>query len=166
MKNKKKIIYFTPAIIVTIIIFGLSSRSIEVSNSQSGLITDSVFSLFGAQGEVATGGSFKGIGLDVINQYVRALAHVIEFGGLGLMIILGCFFNQFTQKQYIKLTLTWGILTAFTDETIQFFVPGRTADLLDIMKDITGIVLSLLTAYIIHQIYKHLVIKQRQTRAL
>ena len=153
MKSKTKILYFIPAIIVTIIIFGLSTRSIEASNAQSGLVTESVFSIFGAEGGVATGGSFKGIGLDIINQYVRALAHVLEFGGLGLMIILGCFLNGFTKKQYIKLTLIWGSLTAFTDETIQFFTPGRTADFLDIAKDLTGILSALLVAYIIHQIY-------------
>lgn len=153
MKNKKAILYFIPAIIVTIIIFGLSTRSIEASNAQSGLVTESVFSIFGAQGGVATGGSFRGIGLDIINQYVRALAHVLEFGGLGLMIILGCYLNGFSKKQYIRLTLIWGALTAFTDETIQFFTAGRTADILDIAKDLTGIISALLVAYVIHLIY-------------
>lgn len=160
MKNKKLLLYFIPAMLITIIIFGLSTRSIEASNAQSGLVTESVFSIFGAKGGVATGGSFKGIGLDIINQYVRALAHVLEFGGLGLMIILGCFLNKFTKKQYIKLTLTWGLITAFADETIQFFTPGRTADMLDIAKDITGIILALLVAYVIHLIYV------RKTRAV
>ncbi len=160
MKSKKAIIYFLPAIIVTIIIFALSSRSIEASNAQSGLITESVFSLLGAEGGVATGGSFKGIGLDIINQYIRALAHVIEFGGLGLMIILGCFLNKLAKEQYIKLTLTWGLVTAFADETIQFFTPGRTADILDITKDIIGILLALLVAHIIY------LISQRQVKTL
>ncbi len=163
MKNKKLIICFIPAILVTMIIFGLSSRSIEVSNAQSGQITESVFSILGAEGGVATGGNFKGIGLDIINQYVRALAHVIEFGGLGLMIILGCFLNKFTRKQYIKLTLIWGALAAFTDETIQFFTPGRTADMLDVTKDLIGIILALLLAQIIHSIY---VDRTKATRVL
>lgn len=153
MTKKKRILYFLPAIIVTLIIFALSTRSIEASNAQSGQITESIFGIFGAQGGVQTGGSFKGIGLDIINQYVRALAHVIEFGGLGLMIVLGCFLSGFTKKQYIRLTLIWGSLTAFTDETIQYFTPGRTADLLDIAKDLTGITLALLVAYILHLVY-------------
>ena len=153
MKNKKLIAYFIPAIIVTIIIFALSTRSIEASNAQSGLVTESVFSIFGAKGKVATGGSFKGIGLDIINQYVRALAHVLEFGGLGLMIILGCFLNGFSKKHYIRLTLGWGLITAFVDETIQFFTPGRTADIFDIAKDLTGIISALLVAYLIQAVY-------------
>lgn len=154
MKNSKKWLYFSPAIVVTIIIFALSSRSIEVSNVQSAVVTDSVFGLLGAKGSMSTGGDFKGIGLDIINQYVRALAHVIEFGGLGLMIILGCFLNGFTQKQYIKLTLAWGSLTAILDETIQFLTPGRTCDILDMTKDIIGILLAIAFVHIIQLIYK------------
>lgn len=153
MQKKKRKLYFLPAIIVTLIIFALSTRSIDASNAQSGQITESIFSIFGAQGGVSTGGSFRGIGLDIINQYIRALAHVIEFGGLGLMIILGSYLSGLTKDQYIKLTLTWGTLAAFTDETIQYFTPGRTADLLDIAKDLTGIISALMVAYIIHRIY-------------
>lgn len=151
--NKKVILNFVPAIIVTLIIFGLSTRSIDASNAQSAVVTDSFFGLFGAEGSFSTGGTFQGIGLDIINQYIRALAHVMEFGGLGLMIMLGCFLSKFPKKYYIRLTLIWGTLTAFTDETIQHFSPGRTCDIVDIGKDLTGIILSLIVVYIIHLIY-------------
>lgn len=153
MKNKKIVLYFLPAIMVTLIIFALSSRDIETSNAQSGQVTEKVFSLFGNSDEVSSEGSFKGVGLDVLNLYIRALAHVIEFGGLGLMIILGCFLSKFTQERYVKLTLIWGGLAALVDETIQFFTPGRTCDILDITKDIIGILLSLVFAYIVKSIY-------------
>lgn len=153
MKNKHKILYFLPAIIVTLIIFALSSRDIDTSNAQSGQVTEAVVSLFGSSSGYGSSEGVGGIDFGLLNLYIRALAHVIEFGGLGLMILLGCFLNKLTLKQYIKITLTWGIATALVDETIQYFTPGRTCDLLDITKDIIGILLSLVFAYVVQILY-------------
>lgn len=157
---KKQFLYFIPAILVTLIIFGLSSRDITVSNEQSGQVTERVMGLFGniENSDIENGSlqTFNGVGLDIINLYIRSLAHVLEFGGLGLMIILGCLCCGFTQKHYIKLTLLWGLSTAFLDEGIQYFTPGRTADMLDISKDIIGILLAIAFAFAIHFIYERI----------
>ena len=159
IKNKNKVLYFLPAIIVTLIIFALSSRDIDASNSQSGQITEVVFNIFGSSDEAGATGGFSGIDFGILNLYVRALAHVIEFGGLGLMIILGCFLNKLSSDKYLKITLIWGAAAALLDETIQYFTPGRTCDILDITKDMIGILLSLAFVYGIQLLYKKQVIK-------
>lgn len=160
MKNKKLILYFLPAVVVTLIIFYLSSRSIEASNAQSGAVTETVISFFGQVEVMNTDGAlssmrFNGTGLDYINLYIRALAHICAFGGLGLMIALGACLCGFSDKKRIKLTLSWGIIVAILDELLQAFIPGRTCSILDVGKDVIGILLSLLAVYILQVIWKN-----------
>lgn len=158
MKGKRFILYFLPALLVTLAIFYLSTRGIEASNAQSGEVTEKVISLFGKIEVIDDTGtlssmSFNGTGLDYINLYIRALAHVCEFGGLGLMIGLGSYLCQFTDKKRIKLTLCWGAVVALLDEILQYFVPGRTCSIMDIGKDLVGILLSILAIYLLKTIW-------------
>lgn len=164
MTNKKILLYFIPALIVTLIIFTLSSRDIETSNAESGQVTQTIANLFGSSSDEAADGQTPTMPLDILNLYIRSLAHVIEFGGLGLMIILGCLLAKLSQRHLIIVTLTWGAVVALSDELVQYFTPGRTCDILDMTKDVIGIVLALAFAYVVKKIY--VTMQQRKSIAI
>lgn len=164
MTNKKILLYFIPALIVTLIIFTLSSRDIETSNAESGQVTQTIANLFGSSSDEGADGEASIMPLDILNLYIRSLAHVIEFGGLGLMIILGCLLAKFSQRHLIIVTLTWGAVVALSDELIQYFTPGRTCDILDMTKDVIGIILALVFAYVVKKIY--VTMQQRKSISL
>lgn len=163
MKKCKILLYFLPAILLTSAIFWFSSKDIETSNAQSGQVTEKVAVMLGSNEEDIASNSTPLMPLDILNLYVRSLAHVAEFGALGLLIILGCMGAKFPAKQLFHITWIWGVATALTDEIIQYFTPGRTCDIGDITKDIIGIFLALLFSYILVKIYT--IYRQRKSIA-
>lgn len=163
MRKCKILLYFLPALLLTSAIFWFSSKDIETSNAQSGQITEKVAVMLGSNEEDIGANSTPLMPLDILNLYVRSMAHVMEFGALGLLIILGCMGAKFSVKRLFHTTWIWGVTTAFSDEIIQYFTPGRTCDIGDITKDIIGLFLALLFSYLLAKVYQ--VYKQRKSIA-
>lgn len=78
--------------------------------------------------------------IEKISPPVRSLAHAFEFFVLALLI--GAFIYTFSFKgvfaTQILITLGACVLCACLDEFHQYFVPGRTADVLDVLVDTAG----------------------------
>ena len=78
------------------------------------------------------------------------LAHLIEFGFLYFLIIIALLgFGELTKFVEI-LTFIISGLYGLLDELHQFFVPFRSTSLIDLIKDVIGI---LVVGYIIHHFY-------------
>lgn len=78
--------------------------------------------------------------IEKISPSVRSLAHASEFFVLALLVgslVCTFAFKSVFLKQ-ISITLTACVLCACADEIHQYFVPGRTADILDILVDVAG----------------------------
>jgi hypothetical protein len=83
-----------------------------------------------------------GILEDVPN--IDKIEHLTEFFVLGTLLFLSF---HFTQNDKIHshgwiLALTVGILYAISDEVHQFFVPGRSPNLVDLLADTVGITIA------------------------
>ena len=155
MNKQRLFLYFLPAILVTCNIFGLSLQPGGSSTQMTGALSNTLANALSIDGGT-TEGTIHGIGginIERINLLIRSLAHVIAFGGLGLMILLGCVLSKLGTRVCIYLTLLWGILVAFVDEGIKLFIPGRHFNLIDAGKDIVGILLALLGCWILQQLY-------------
>ena len=67
--------------------------------------------------------------------------------GLSLQVAFIAFFINSTKEKSNKkialLVITTGFLFALSDEIHQYFVPGRDADILDLLTDFIGIAFSL-----------------------
>ncbi len=172
MYHKKVTLCFLPAIIVTLMIFFLSSRNSMASNAQSGELTQSLMSFFDPSIASEIGSFdlttkedfdqfFATSNMSQINQYLRMFAHMCEFGGLGLMILLGSKLLEFTPKKAFRLTLIWGVIVSFLDELLQAFVPGRTASFFDVCKDMIGICGAILCIILI----SHIMQRRHQKRS-
>ncbi|MBO5944265.1 MAG: VanZ family protein [Clostridia bacterium] len=97
------------------------------------------------------------LGIELKSDFVRTMAHMLEFMGLSLLI-----FNAVYSTWNLKLTpiiaFVGTSLYAITDEIHQIFVPGRAFQISDILVDsigaLTGVIASFVTLKIILSIKK------------
>lgn len=140
---KKKKLYFIRAALIVLtvalaaVIFALSSDNADESNAKSDLIRDSFvyrillsFDLSEEQIEkVVSTASFA----------VRKTAHFCEYALLGFL--LACVCVSFYKKEKFTFLISWlaGSLYAVSDETHQYFVPGRSCQVSDMLLDACGV---------------------------
>ena len=124
--KRKRILCCTLIALNLALIFGNSA----MPGSTSTGISDGFLSLLQ--------GAIPGLG-SVTSFLIRKLAHFSEFTCLGLL--LGRMFRLLGFRGFPAFTSPafFGILAACTDETIQYFVPGRDSNLIDVCGVFTGI---------------------------
>jgi VanZ family protein len=113
-------------------IWGNSLLPASISGAISGWIRELLFSLLTGEG-----GQTQGDGP------LRRLAHFLEFCSLGALL---CWLFAMLQKKpwaFLLPTLGCGCLVACIDETLQYFVPGRSPQLTDIGLDLLGLTLAI-----------------------
>jgi VanZ family protein len=76
------------------------------------------------------------------DRFIKESLHLVEFAILYLLFVIVALINK-------QLTLTTNLVFAViaclygvTDEIHQYFVPARSATLIDVVKDVTGVVIS------------------------
>jgi len=80
--------------------------------------------------------------LNIMNTYVRKLAHLTEFMALGAIIYYT--FKQFFKTHIGKKSILLAICIATLDEMIQIYIPGRTSSVIDVLIDTTGSIIGIL----------------------
>jgi len=107
-----------------------------------------IMQLFVASGICIYYSAQEGIELPDISNFDK-LAHLVAYFiyGLSLQVAFIAFFSNSkkikTNKNIATLVIVIGFLFALSDEIHQYFVPGRTADIFDLLVDFAGILLSL-----------------------
>lgn len=95
----------------------------------------------------------KYIGLSVrdphlFHFYMRKLAHVTEFAGLGFLVWAASSFKSLTRYRRRDCLLFFFLIPCL-DETIQLFIPGRTGAFSDVLIDGAGFLFGVfLTAFL------------------
>ena len=91
---------------------------------------------------------------------------ILHFGayfiyGLSLQVFFIALYHkkEITKRRYITFIIAIGFLFAISDEIHQYFVPGRSADIFDLLVDWCGISLSLICFNIVHKTWKNMVMK-------
>lgn len=86
-----------------------------------------------------------------IDALIKESLHLVEFAILYLLLVLSFFtFDRFSTK----INILCGIIAALygvTDEIHQSFVPYRSATLIDVIKDVTGVAVAF---YFVQKKYK------------
>lgn len=86
---------------------------------------------------------------EVIEYPVRKAAHMTEYAILGLLSF--AFYSGFAalkKRNYLYALITTAFYAA-TDEFHQYFIPGRSAELRDVLIDTSGAAIALLLLYLI-----------------
>ena len=86
------------------------------------------------------------------SKFVRKMAHFSVYLILGVLVI--SFISEFNIKRRYLLAVILCIFYALTDELHQYFVPGRSCELLDVLLDSTSSLLGVLAYKFIISIKK------------
>lgn len=124
----------------TLFIWGNSIRTATQSAQQSGTVLMWVAPML------------RGweIPMEVGHTLLRKLAHVSEYGLLGSLWATELWLGRYDQRgRCVAIRLGFCMLTAFLDETIQLFVPGRSGEVRDIWIDTSGALLGILVVCMI-----------------
>lgn len=151
-----RIILIITIILTSTMIFGFSNQDAEQSGRISTKITKIITSRIKSiqEKEQAKREQIE----HKIESIIRKIAHYTIYTFLGIQIML--FANTFNLKDIDKISfgLISGIIYATTDELHQGFIPGRAAQITDVMLDslgvLTGIFISLFLIKLINKIKK------------
>ena len=130
---------------VTAIIFNFSLKNADISNAQSGLFVNI------AQQILVHFPSIQ-IDVDTLTHIIRKLAHFSEYGGLGISIALVLLSYPKTNK-LSYLWILYGVLVPIIDECIQYFVPGRSCQISDMLLDMSGCACGLVICLLISNLF-------------
>ena len=142
---------FLSGLIITafaIFIFTFSLQDAPTSNALSTQVTQTIYKLIAPIIEDATHS------IPSLNNLIRDLTHFFLFFLLGLISMLLFLYQQRTLKQSAWIILRLGVLVAIVDEVIQIFSPGRAFELIDLGKDILGILVSIVFVWVYVTIVK------------
>lgn len=137
MKNKISIIL---VILWIILIFIMSSFDANSSSNQSNFIVDIVVNIL------------KIDNIELLSLIIRKLAHFTEYFILGILVINMFNRNNISNKYLISIILC--IIYACTDEIHQFFVPGRSCQVTDVIIDSMGSIMGVYLYKLINKGYK------------
>lgn len=77
-----------------------------------------------------------------VDRFIKESLHLVEFAILYLLFVLAAYYNKkFTATSNLLFAVI-AALYGFTDELHQSFVPYRSATLIDLVKDITGVAIA------------------------
>lgn len=115
--------------VVTLLIWGNSMRTSTQSAQQSGSLLAFLTPWLTALGIQPEG----------FHTILRKLAHFSEYGLLGVLWTMELWLGPHREKRRGAMErLSFCMLTAFLDETIQLFVPGRGGEIRDVWIDTAG----------------------------
>lgn len=116
-------------VLVTLLIWGNSMRTATQSDQQSTSLLSWLTPWLSA----------VGIQPEVFHSILRKLAHFSEYGLLGVLWTIELWLGPHRGKRRGTMErLSFCMLTAFLDETIQLFVPGRSGEIRDVWIDTAG----------------------------
>ncbi|MDI9513037.1 MAG: VanZ family protein [Bacillota bacterium] len=144
--NKKRLWLWILPLIWMCIIFGLSHQAADESSDLSGnflRIVDRFLGLLGLD-----------IDEGVLHSLVRKTAHFLLYFVLACLLYIAAYFNVRSRIKTIVISGLVSIAYAITDEIHQYFVPGRSCELRDVLIDTSGAVLAILCCLAIGALYR------------
>lgn len=89
-----------------------------------------------------------------IEHIVRKIAHFSIYALCGILLI--CLMLTFRIKNIIRIgiSFSFGIIYAISDEIHQSFIPGRSAQLTDVLIDTSGVIFGIVLVLLIYTLIK------------
>ena len=155
MKNKNKIIHYVNILLVIlcmIAIFLFSCETAEKSTERTENFINSVINVSGGENTINSVSSTKG-DENILFTIVRKSAHFLEFFLLGFLVVnLAKDYKKLNFK-IIILCILFCCIYAVSDEIHQYFVDGRSCQVLDVLVDTIGSMFGGFLYYLIYRKY-------------
>lgn len=124
---KKKHIYLFILIVWLGVIFVMSSFNASLSSNQSNFVVRLIHDII------------PSIDIEILKLGVRKVAHFTEYFILGILL----YKTLFLYKKQVYSAIPLGVIYAISDEIHQYFVPGRVADIMDVLIDSMGLLVGI-----------------------
>ena len=149
--NIKRAILIILLILTFFQIFRFSNQNGEKSSGISRKITTAVTKNVKKTQELDKNKQEEVLGK--IEKVIRKLAHFSIYMVVGILMML--LMNTYKIKQFdrIAISLITGIVYASSDEIHQFFIPGRSAMITDVMIDTLGVAVGIVLIKIITKMH-------------
>lgn len=138
-KIQIKILKIILIIIWMIAIFIFSSQKGTESGNTSRKFTIAIIQIITGKNLALEDPFVEGIQL-----FIRKMAHFTTYAIGGFLIMNYAYTIKNTMKQKMLYSITFGAGYAVTDELHQFFVSGRSAQVLDVAIDTAGVIIGVL----------------------
>lgn len=126
---KKRKFACIPAIFIMIAIFYFSAQHAEQSTQSSDYVVNQFYEWNAV---------FEKVSFHTLTFIVRKLAHTLEYAILGISIAYYVKQFQLSRKKILLYSIMFSCLYAISDELHQYFVPGRSCELRDVLIDTNG----------------------------
>ena len=137
--KRKRVISWTMVILMMAVIFLFSAKTADASEQMSMGVTQWISKLVGISPAEAGGfGNSLYDMLSVMDHYVRKTAHFLEYALLGVLVCRALGIDVKKKAHLLGAALAFCSLYAVTDELHQYFVPGRSCQIKDVMIDSSG----------------------------
>ncbi len=165
--NRKKllairIILIILTLAVMAVIFILSADNADESNAKSEFFSDSLVY------KILESFNLSEIQIQQVIKYsvliVRKAAHFTEYAALGFLLASVCTSFYLKLKLLVPISFLTGTLYAVSDEFHQYFVPGRSCQISDILLDSSGVACGIIFLLIIIWLYRF--IRKRKIRTV
>lgn len=124
----KKNLRFIFVLLIMVIIFLFSNQNADVSTGVSDSFIKGIFNIFNLNLSIT----------DIITVIVRKSAHFSIYLLLGISVINYIIIYDKKDKNMIIISILICLLYSISDEFHQYFVPGRSMELRDIIIDTMG----------------------------
>ena len=145
-KREKRNVILTllPVLLLAGIIFSFSAQTADQSGNASRRLTVFFGAVFHIRSEQQ---------LAKLDPVIRQMAHFAEYCAFGFFLRLHLLARQVmkgtTGKNVLPFCMLIGILYAVSDEIHQMFVPGRSAQMIDVFVDSLGVLVGSLLLMLI-----------------
>ena len=156
--NLIRVILIILLVLTFIKIFDFSSQNSEKSSNLSRTITEKVTSKIKFIQNLDTDKKEKVLHRAEI--VVRKLAHFSEYTLVGILLMALMSTYEIKNKLRVLVSFIIGVVYASSDEIHQSFIPGRTASIIDVGIDTSGVLLGIILVLIIISVYKALTEKK------
>lgn len=145
MKKNKRIILIILTIIWMLIIFWFSSQNSTQSSGTSQKVIKAVLKIVSNVEQEQ-----ENIIVEQMQHIVRKMAHfsIYMIGGILLINLV----STYTAKKAWMYAWLIGTMYAITDEIHQYFVPGRSCEIRDVVIDSSGVIIGIVMVVLIKYI--------------
>ena len=153
----KQVLSFLPALLIMVAIFRFSSQNADDSSTESIRITQELLCAIRDRFRLSWTPSQLSLYIERSEFFIRKLAHFSEYAALGLSLILPlCAFYSGSFKKKTLFLTSWIICIAYaaSDELHQFFSPGRSPQIRDVVIDSFGALAGILLGLLLIRIRK------------
>ena len=143
----KRIIFGIFIMLWMILIFVLSAQTAPESAELSGGLLDKILNIFNKKLS-----DYDVFIIDFMQFIIRKSAHTFLYIVLSILVLVEL--SLFNVKREIIFTSIISVLYAISDEIHQYFVPGRSGEIRDVIVDTIGVVIGIIIVKIVRKMYK------------